>query len=320
MHDELLSCMGPVDLLRYGRSSREHQRLVKDFIQREFVLEKLLGSFITEQELPYFRKIHQGSQFLISGSTALQFFTQIRYPDSDLDLYIEDGRSHALLLWLESIGYIEKRRTIADDFEWNAYAEVPGGPYEDDDPVILKVVTYERNGRQVQVICTANTPLQLILDFPLTCVMNFITATTAYSLYPWATFEKKLALETRRGKQCEAFKAKYVARGWTVVKSINKDDEASNRSDFFMHQEEGYTRYVGDRLCWVVDGVYRGQTENSVKGAYHPVNFNSWSLVQPSKPYHEFEIFRCDELALSYVIYGGHRLLSLLRYISGNAR
>ncbi|TFK58725.1 hypothetical protein BDN72DRAFT_729525, partial [Pluteus cervinus] len=250
--DELLSCLDPVGLLRYGRANRENYRLVKDFLRREFILDNLLSPFITSEELPCFRKIHAGSQFLISGSMALQFFTHIQYPDSDLDLYIEEGRSHALILWLESIGYVEREdQSQAQSKEMvTDTGDVVGSP-DYSDPCILKVASYTRNSRQVQVICTRNTPLQIILDFPLTCVMNFITATTAYSLYPWATFESKIALEINTVNSELEFNAKYAARGWGIRQGISRDDEKDRKSEFCLLDGDGFTRYVGDHRCWI---------------------------------------------------------------------
>lgn len=42
---------------------------------------------------------------LISGSTALQFFERVVYPNSDLDLYVKHQYREAIGRWLLEIGY-----------------------------------------------------------------------------------------------------------------------------------------------------------------------------------------------------------------------
>ncbi|TFK65654.1 hypothetical protein BDN72DRAFT_735553, partial [Pluteus cervinus] len=245
-HDEILSCMEPIDLIRYSQSGSLQNGLVKDYIRREFILDPLLEPFITTAEIPTFRKIQSGTHFLISGSVALQFFSRIRYPNCDLDIYVQHLRAHALLLWLESIGYTIEKPSDSAKAKSNM-----SGVYTED-AVIIHVFTLSRDGRQIQVICTRHTPLQCILGFALTCVMNFVTETTAYSLYPWATFVEKRALAFGDAKKSTKLRRKYASRGWNILEFVDQDIQSNKNSDFYIDIKYGTKRYVGDDHCWII--------------------------------------------------------------------
>ena len=66
----------------------------------------MLGKYFTTDQILHFRDLQAKTGMVISGSTALQFFERVLYPESDLDLYVEHQYMQPIALWLASIGYI----------------------------------------------------------------------------------------------------------------------------------------------------------------------------------------------------------------------
>lgn len=78
--------------------------------------------------------------------------------------------------------------------------------------------------------------------------MNIISHSTAYALYPHATFElrRSLICATEGSKQDDARK-KYLSRGWTMEPSLDPWEAFDRCSDF-----RGGNRWIGDKACWTM--------------------------------------------------------------------
>jgi len=74
-------------------------------MRRKHKLETVLGKYFTDDQILHFRQLQAMTGMIISGSTALQFFERVLYPDSDLDLYVEHLYMRHVALWLASVGY-----------------------------------------------------------------------------------------------------------------------------------------------------------------------------------------------------------------------
>ena len=93
---------------------------------------------------------------------------------------------------------------------------------------------------------------------PKACVMNVITHDTAYSFFPWATFEERPSLVCLDGDDIreKAFRM-YSDRGWTFV-TLNDLRRQKIRSPYLSfevgreYNKEISARFVGDRRCWKV--------------------------------------------------------------------
>ncbi|KAI0832865.1 hypothetical protein BC628DRAFT_1309080, partial [Trametes gibbosa] len=203
---------------------------------------------------------------LVSGSCALQFFARTRYPDSDLDLYVHMRHRREVGRWLLQEGYAyapaphqhaqfelevvhgmsprkhgiysmpgvagiltfkrpapERPRTgleYPEDVQEEGEGEGEEGPEEDAVPAerVLKV----------QIIVTKNTPMEAILAFHSTCVMNVLTYEKAYCLFPRATLEERRSLLSSscrgRSKRRAVGLAKYARRGFTLLSALAPDD------------------------------------------------------------------------------------------------
>lgn len=74
---------------------------VQIFYQCNYSLDPILEPFIPSEHIPAFRRLQGESGLVISGSVALQFFTRVTYPESDLDLYVEYAHAFEVGNWLE---------------------------------------------------------------------------------------------------------------------------------------------------------------------------------------------------------------------------
>ncbi|RDX55338.1 hypothetical protein OH76DRAFT_1396720 [Lentinus brumalis] len=193
-----------------------------------------------------FRSLQARTGTLVSGSTALQFFMRTVWPESDLDLYVHMRHRREVAKWLLDEGYHYRPQDFQDPrFEVEIAQGVnrnPNGIYSM--PGVMAVITFikplpraerarnlvlgeeepEDDGPQelkVQVIVAKNTPMEVILGFHSTCVMNVISYEKAYCLFPQATLEERRTLLSTscrgRGKPRMDGLAKYQMRGFQVL-------------------------------------------------------------------------------------------------------
>ncbi|KAG7088803.1 hypothetical protein E1B28_012764 [Marasmius oreades] len=206
-------------------------------------------------------------------SLQLKLLSRKRYPDSDLDLYVEHRYGSCLGSFLEEIGYNFKptqgqpKRLAAainkaDGMETKALYddELAGNGFGG-------VFNMARGGRTIQVITAAESPLDIILNFHSTVVMNVISYSHVYSLYPRATFQESLSLITycNDGSEREVARQKYVDRGWKMLNFDGSEwnfdrsmEIASYSSSSYQGLTEEYIdafqvnslRHLGDSYCW----------------------------------------------------------------------
>ncbi|EIW61531.1 uncharacterized protein TRAVEDRAFT_27113 [Trametes versicolor FP-101664 SS1] len=195
---------------------------------------------------------------LVSGSSALQFFDRTLYPESDLDLYVHARHRREVGRWLVEEGYAFAPTEHQDPrFE----VEVVHGMTTREDgiysmPGVAAILTFtkpaprlgaqrvvaeeseeelevqleEREPRplKVQIIVAKNTPMEAILAFHSTCVMNVISYEKAYCLFPRATLEKRLSLLSSscrgRSKRRSAGLEKYARRGFRMLATLPPDE------------------------------------------------------------------------------------------------
>ncbi|KAI0341020.1 hypothetical protein BDW22DRAFT_1296455, partial [Trametopsis cervina] len=180
-----------------------------------------------------FRRLQYETGMLISGSFALQFMGRLKYDGTDLDLYLPMHGRMNVAIWLSAHGY-NFCPTVhqPQDFLTALNTEDLMGDDDVDYPStgIYTILTFKRNDskdiltRKVQIIVAWRTPMEVILGFHSTCVMNFITHTTAYSLYPRATFEDTKSLVLLDTPLQSHALQKYQERGWTLVRQLHFPD------------------------------------------------------------------------------------------------
>ncbi|KAI0337421.1 hypothetical protein BDW22DRAFT_1304042, partial [Trametopsis cervina] len=193
-----------------------------------FNIDRALAEFF--DNVRGFRHLQKQCGVLISGSFALQFLGRFRYEGSDLDLFLPMHSRIRLAMWLETQGYVFcPRETQPADIR-SALCDERGGdgvnnyvyPYAG----IFAVVTFrkERSAEGlpsvVQLIVAWRTPMEVILGFHSTCVLNVITFDTAYSLYPQATYEDMCNLVLLDTPSRAAALEKYSRRGWSLIRRL----------------------------------------------------------------------------------------------------
>ncbi|THV00426.1 hypothetical protein K435DRAFT_657263, partial [Dendrothele bispora CBS 962.96] len=291
--DLVIRELSPHDRIRYSLACRETRDYVASFNERAFHVARILRRYFPDASvLSKFRYLQYYLDILISGSTALQFLERTTYNNTDLDLYMNYEAVPQFKRFLETTaGYVWTPRcpheTSAYRNLYEAYATVsPHIPYEARG--IVKVFNFLCEGETVQVIATKNGPMDAILGFHSTCVMNVITFSHAYSLFPYTTFHSNANVRiSRRFTSAPAiltYKAaieKYERRGWQSAYIPSSDVYLRLCSEF-----RTGLRYVGDSSSWTVAlegiaGDVLGTTglglEPRLMGReMDPVRCNSW--------------------------------------------
>ncbi|KAG7088806.1 hypothetical protein E1B28_012766 [Marasmius oreades] len=270
-NDLLFSCLDPHDIIRYSRTCREAYHQVEGYWRRALDIENLLSSFFTPLETQYFRVVQALTGTLISGSMALQLLNRKRYPESDLDLYVEHRYSSFLGSFLEAIGYEFKptrgQPNCLEAAIKQAEKIAPVALYDEEPGIgFAGVFNMARGDRKIQLITATESPLHIVLSFHSTVVMNVISYSHVYSLYPRATFQRSLSLITYRYKDFlqEVARQKYVDRGWKMINSDGSEWEIYRSERTARYSSSGSTPYrrqleifqvdrlrrLGDSFCW----------------------------------------------------------------------
>ncbi|KAF5340172.1 hypothetical protein D9758_014989 [Tetrapyrgos nigripes] len=257
--------LSPVDRHHFSLVNKKARELVLGYNERCFRIRKLLLRFFdTLSNVARFRILQYELGLLVSGSTALQFFDDIVYPNSDLDTYVELTKFRPYADFLFEIGYAfvpvqGQVRDFETAFSAALSAERPapvhhvGGldweGYHGNG--MAEVFNFEKGRKKVQVITCVHTPIEVILHFHSTCVMNVISHSHGYSLFPRYTFEDHVSLHTPtfatvKDKHKRA-REKYAQRGWTMVPAPSAFSRVRPNSEC-----RNSLRYIGDSSCWVI--------------------------------------------------------------------
>ncbi|KAK7444300.1 hypothetical protein VKT23_015312 [Stygiomarasmius scandens] len=205
-----------------------------------------------------FRSVQALTGAVISGSTALQFFARAHWTASDLDVYVEHSSGYLMALFLISIGYDFEPTNSQNWSISDAYDQINLTEVYDDGRGFACVFNFHRGSSKIQLITATYSPIDIILNFHSTVVMNLITARHAFCLYPQASFEEHTSLITFRDEGIDRNFAweKYVERGWTLVNADgslwgvwNNEDAPTLPLDSFQLSKP---RHIGDRFSWTI--------------------------------------------------------------------
>jgi len=203
------------------------------------------------------------------------------YPESDLDLYVEKRYSRVVVVWLISIGYTYEPRPGSDQSLQKALgpediSEDFAHPWTENylNSGVVNVHNFYKSDPdcKIQLVVSRRSPLEPILTFHSTCVMNLISHEKAYSLYPRGTFNERRSLilpkEDGNKEKSRVAREKYIARGWNMVQALTPDEIQDPTSAF-----SAGGRYVGDSKCWTIP-IF---PELQLPEGY--IETNSWNLV-----------------------------------------
>ncbi|KAJ7187226.1 hypothetical protein C8R46DRAFT_981506 [Mycena filopes] len=242
-HDALFSQMGARELLTFKQTCRRAYHLVNETC---FSLPRLLSPFSgNANEVDRFRQMQLESGTLVSGSTSLQFFHRLKWPGSDLDLYVHRPTAELAVRFIVSNNYTFAPRQAQHH---DVFAQLVGIVAEAVPGYlgrgIADVLDFHKGDKKIQLIIAISTPMDVIISFHSTCVMNIISHANAYALYPQSTFIASQALiVTTAGAGQGPGRQKYADRGWRMI-------ELPGARDTEMADE--LLRWVGDRFTWTI--------------------------------------------------------------------
>ncbi|KAJ8075230.1 hypothetical protein PM082_019561 [Marasmius tenuissimus] len=282
-HDFIFRSLSIRDLFSHRLVNRQSRRDVKEYLSRAFRIENFLKSYIPLNKIPAFRLVQGKTGCLISGSSALSFFTREIYDGSWLDLFVEWKFCEWVIGFLaEDVGYeyrprrgdgreqnVELKKAIEDmmsrvvssaldenddngdgdddsdeeddrddDGEGEGEGDDEDGEDGDEDDGItdendeqqeelqnsfedhgiVDVFSFKKGDKQIQVIVSRSSPLDVVLGFH--SMMNIITHVRAISFYPHATFLDGISLQLRTSHNKVALE-KYARRGWESITNLD---------------------------------------------------------------------------------------------------
>ncbi|KAI0706635.1 hypothetical protein C8Q76DRAFT_597016, partial [Earliella scabrosa] len=201
-----------------------------------------------------FRCLQARTATLISGPTALSFFNR-RAPVGKLELYVHFRHRREVARWLLEHGYQFSPASQQDaDFELAASQALS----ENCGPLIAGVSVVfdferrtigERPPSKVKVIVANNAPIEVILGFHHTGVMNVINYERAYCLFAYATLEARVSL---RSSSCR----EQPEGGGESVTALGHDLHLLERlPDVHHHLRPSFhlgSRWLDDAASWVL--------------------------------------------------------------------
>ncbi|KAF8555533.1 hypothetical protein OG21DRAFT_1521682 [Imleria badia] len=205
---------------------------------------------------------------LVSGSNVLQFLDRTFYREADLDLYTHRNHSSEVAQFLvegEGYHYVPRNRQNKD---WKKTFDI-----KFDLTRHRAVVRGSSECLTVQIVEAWSFPLESILGFHSTCVMNFISSDAAYSLYPISTFEERSSLGMPSSRRSPKVISKYLKRGCRFYFM-----PPPNHPAFFLEQ----VRWVTDKHTWSLPLDQTGVKERpplsrtSAPLTCDPALFNGW--------------------------------------------
>lgn len=279
----VLDLCSPASLFNLAKTCHSYHAALKPHYQLLWDINRHLKRYFSNPIA--FRNLQARTATLISGSSALQFLDRTIYDGSDLDLYVYDDMLKEVCEWIMSDGYVFVPRPGQQrdlDIAVLRYRD----PIEIYDmPGIVNIIDLVRpeGGPKIQVIAADKTPMQVILGFYSTCVMNVISFEKAYSLYPMATFEKRCSLACARegpiiNTAGELARCKYMLRGWSTLRHVPQQEQDDIHSPF-----STCLRSIADRFSWVLPldttGVSNENRLTHIPGLSNdPVHATSWQL------------------------------------------
>ncbi|KAK7020667.1 hypothetical protein VNI00_017657 [Paramarasmius palmivorus] len=256
------------DLARVRATSRAIRGQLNMYDKSTFGIEKLYGHFFpTESEQTTFRKKQAQTEALVSGSTLVKVLSRENFVPSDLDVFLNHANVMSLGQCIKELGYefdplptvIEGNRTksvqqmavfeeavVVELATWKPNTGDIADRYEGS--AIAGVFNFKKGEqKRIQLVATRSDPIEAILGFHSTLVMNIATATHLIALYPATSFIDKQAIYLKdfSSSVIKAVK-KYEQRGWETVDMISAEEALHAKSE-----RSFKVRWVGDSHSWI---------------------------------------------------------------------
>ncbi|KZT31442.1 hypothetical protein SISSUDRAFT_1067754 [Sistotremastrum suecicum HHB10207 ss-3] len=201
------------ELLILSALNRDLQHRVRIFLNNRFnqTFESKIEDFVN------FRQFWRSHKFYLSGSAALHFITQDEsWKPHDLDFYIGKNQAEPLIdqLLLRGFEYVNKARDIKKSTHMRNY------DLNRNIHAIHRLYRQPKNQETIfiDVVESAHdNPLETIINFYSTPVMNFLSADIIGLLYPDLTFEHIGIVRRMHHPNLKALIQKYNDRGFTML-------------------------------------------------------------------------------------------------------
>lgn len=169
--DAILTQCGPGALIRFSRTCRTGNSMVKSHTRLQFKIERILSRFFSNPL--EFRRLQARTATLISGSAALQFFDRSFYAESDLDLYVAIPFAVDIVTFLIGEGYtfVPNSNQSGSVLALAAQQAIEGLPMSYTFRGVSCVFTFEKKVQssekplKVQVIVATQCPMEVVLRF-----------------------------------------------------------------------------------------------------------------------------------------------------------
>ncbi|KAK7018724.1 hypothetical protein VNI00_018284 [Paramarasmius palmivorus] len=290
----IFDALNPADLMTAKKLSWALRCQVSQYERTTFGLNAIYGPFFKSfDDIERFRTFQSDSGALVSGSVLVRVLSRRGFTPSDLDLFVRTGRVLDSGKLLGSLGYkfkplstvmegkrvksLEQSPVFPEAVDAALASHHPGaGTVAEryDDCSVAGVFNFRNeDGMNVQVVATKGEPVEAILGFYSTLVMNVATATQVVSLYPMTSFVKRWAMYLRPYTWSVIHaRIKYEFRGWQSVDMVTAAQAASVDNELSVK-----TRWFGDRHCWIID-LPPLANPVSKRDAFHSLKVTSWSL------------------------------------------
>ncbi|ETS88096.1 hypothetical protein PFICI_01924 [Pestalotiopsis fici W106-1] len=245
MQDRLLLECDARSLLMLAKTSKALQREILSL----WDINRSLSRFFDDPVA--FRNAMGQFDAIIAGSFAVQFFEHVSWPYTNLDILVRDESG------LESM---HEYLVGSANYEfWNGFTPIGValelGHSSEGLRDVLDCRWYTRHSRRdwIQLIATKGTPSRFLFrNNQLSCNINCITSTKAYSLFPHATFvdHKMIATKAFFFDQDTTDIVKWEERGWVLEDDVLED----RRGEFNTTLVDGCrsTRRIGDKYTWTM--------------------------------------------------------------------
>ncbi|KAI1922088.1 hypothetical protein LOZ65_003594 [Ophidiomyces ophidiicola] len=231
----LISSLDGVSILRLSMTCRALRRLYDSAKKIRWNIDKSLVRFVKDPS--FFRLCMQQTGTIISGSFALQFFDGVYWPESDLNMYVPGSSRFEVLTrcLIDNEGYHEEKYPSVNWPEMGS---------------LYNLRSFTRGDKRIQLIIVVedhDDPVRFILgNFYGSAILNFITFSKAYSVFPENTFiQRDMCILKDRTLSREREITKYRRRGFepTELRYSTVDATKIAVSE----------RLIGDSQTWCLD-------------------------------------------------------------------
>ncbi|KAK7033684.1 hypothetical protein VNI00_012684 [Paramarasmius palmivorus] len=306
------------DLLALRVVSKETLLDLNQYTSTTFALPNIYGHFFTPNQQPVIRTKLAHAGGLISGPAVFDMFRRQSAEPQRIDIYAPENTIPAIGQAIKEMDYTYQPLPSKVKNRWNYDKQLP--VFEDavrcefskwcpntgdidsfcDDSTVAGVFTFaNKKEKEIRLIATRTEPVEVILSFHSTHLMNFATATEYVSLYPKSTFldKRALVLETPTTAM-QGIYDQCGKEGWTTTNSLTAE-EVLRRDDELSLQ----TRWVGDSHCWIIK-LAQLKDFNQEEAQYHALWVASWHLSCPGANRIQISFHRLEDkrLANPYIL------------------